>query len=147
MMANIHLLTAGDLRQVTVVCKARLPEYGTWHRALVTCAACLAPPRPPAHASSAPGLTEKAWLAQVRTLAQTHGWMTYHPMRSQGAEPGWVDLVFLRGPTLVCAELKTDRGRLTPAQQRWLDGLGKVEKVQVHLWRPGDLDQVMEVLR
>jgi hypothetical protein len=90
---------------------------------------------------------EKAWLQQVRTLAHTHGWMTYHPLRSQGSEPGWVDLALLRPPVLWLVELKSQAGRLTAAQRQWLAGLARVERVHTARWRPSDLGQVLEVLR
>jgi hypothetical protein len=93
------------------------------------------------------GLPEKQWLAQVRTYAREHGWLTYHSLHSQGSEPGWPDLVCLRPPVLLLAELKTATGRITPAQRQWLEALGQVTTVQVQVWRPGDLDQVQEVLR
>jgi hypothetical protein len=73
--------------------------------------------------------------------------MTYHTLYSHGSEAGFVDLVLLRPPTLLCVELKTAVGRVTPAQQRWLDELSKVTTVQVQVWRPEDLDQLREVLR
>lgn len=148
-MPAVHLLTdpTPGLTHVTVVCGARLPERGTWDVRAVTCAACLAPPRPAAHASSAPGVTEKAWLQQVRSLAHTNQWLTYHTLRSTGSEPGWVDLVLLRPPVLRLVELKVPGGRVTPQQQRWRDGLGQVDQVHTHLWYPADLPAVLEVLR
>jgi hypothetical protein len=92
------------------------------------------------------GLNEKAWLAQVRTYARTHGWMTSHTLHSVGSEPGWVDLVCLKPPVLVLAELKTTHGRLSLHQRQWLEGLQQVTTVRTHLWRPEDWDQVRQVL-
>jgi hypothetical protein len=92
-------------------------------------------------------VSEKAFLAQVRRLAHTHGWQSYHTLHSQGSESGWPDLALLRGPVLKFVELKSASGRLTAAQRQWLDGLGQVQTVHVHLWRPGDLDQIVQELR
>jgi hypothetical protein len=143
----VHLLTPGDLRQVTVACRARVPELGSWDANMVTCLACRRTvPATTTHGSGGP-LNEKDWLARVRSLAHTHGWQSYHTLHSQGSEPGWVDLVLLRGSTLKLVELKSQTGRVTPAQRQWLDGLAQVETVQVHLWRPGDLAEVLAVLR
>jgi hypothetical protein len=153
-MPDIHLLSdpLAGLDNVTVVCGTRLPEYGTWDVRAVTCTSCLAPaPRIEHGAGSArvssPGrLTEKQWLAQVRTYARTQGWLTYHTLRSVGSEPGWVDLVCLKPPVLVLTELKTTQGRLTPHQQQWLEGLQQVTTIATHLWRPEHWDQVVQVL-
>ena len=146
-MPDIHLLTppGGDLRTVTVACRARLPERGSWDRRVVTCAACLAPP--PARVSRSGTLTEKQWLAQVRQYARAQEWMTYHTLHSVGSEPGWIDLVCLRPPVLVLAELKAAGGRLTPHQLQWLTGLRQVERVSTHLWYPADWGEVETVLR
>jgi hypothetical protein len=146
-MPDVHWLTpGGDLRQITVVCGTRLPEYGTWDHRAVTCAACQQRGQAYTTQGAASTLSEKAWLQQVRSLARANHWMTYHPLRSQGSEPGWVDLVCLKPPVLACAELKTNVGRVTPAQQQWLDALAQVRIVQAHVWRPSDWRQVVHVL-
>ena len=147
MPAMTHLLTGagGDLCQVGIVCGARDAACATWSRAAVNCPRCLAPAAP--HRSrTPPALTEEQWLAQVRALATQHDWLTYHPLRSQGSEPGWPDLACLKPPRLVLAELKTDRGRLTPAQQHWLTALQQVTTIATHLWRPEHWETVVQVL-
>jgi len=144
---RIHWLTGGpDLAQCRIACGAREAVYALRQREAVTCERCLAPAQTRAHASSSTGVTEKQWLQHVRTLAHTQGWRTYHPLRSQGSEAGWVDLVCLRPPVLVLAELKTDHGRLTAAQRQWLEGLQQVTTIATHLWRPEHWDQVVQVL-
>lgn len=149
----IHWLTGagGDLRQVGVVCGTRDATCATWQRAAVTCPQCRDTLRSRVGArdrrrTPAGGLSEKQWLAQVRALAREHHWMTYHTLRSQGSEAGWVDLVCLKPPVLLLAELKTQQGRLTPHQQQWLEGLRAVDQVHVHLWRPDDWTTVRQVL-
>lgn len=147
MREPIHLLTdpTCGIQHVTVVCRATMPERGTWDVRAVTCTACLAPAQ--THTSVSSGLSEKTWLQQVRTYARQHGWLTYHSLNSQGSEPGWVDLVLLKPPVLHLAELKIQGGKLTPAQQRWLEGLQAVEHVSTHLWYPEDLPTILAVLR
>jgi hypothetical protein len=44
-------------------------------------------------------------------------------------------------------ELKTAAGRLTPAQRQWLDALSQVTTVHSAVWRPGDLDTIVDLLR
>jgi hypothetical protein len=97
-------------------------------------------------------LTERDWQAQVVQLAQLYGWRTYHTLRSQGSEAGFPDLVLVRPPMLLFAELKTDRGRIAPAQREWLGDFELVAAaagaaVHVDVWRPSDFDRVHRLLR
>jgi hypothetical protein len=52
-----------------------------------------------------------------------------------------------RPPRLVFAELKADRGRTTPDQERWLALLGSRTGVEAYLWRPSDIDDIAALLR
>lgn len=92
-------------------------------------------------------LTEKAWLAQVVELASMLGWEHYHPWLSVHSPRGWPDLALVRPPRLVLAELKSEKGKTTPAQDHWLELLGKCPGVEVYLFRPSDLDEVVRCLR
>ena len=92
-------------------------------------------------------LAEADWQRQVIDLAQTFRWAHYHPWLSIHSPRGWPDLALCRPPRLVLAELKSERGKLTEAQARWLRLLGQCDGVEVYLWRPHDLDHVMATLR
>jgi hypothetical protein len=97
-------------------------------------------------------LTEKEWLAQVTQLARLYGWRCYHTLRSQGSGAGFPDLVLVRPPQLVFAELKTDKGRVSPAQREWLADLDEAaadasHAIHVGVWRPADFDRVHAILR
>jgi hypothetical protein len=87
---------------------------------------------------------EAEWQRQVVDLARMYGWLVYHTFDSRRSEPGFPDLTLVNR-TFVIAELKTDRGRLSPDQQKWLERLGAAG-VEVHVWRPRDLDDVVERL-
>ena len=89
---------------------------------------------------------EKDWLATVREAAQRLGWMDYHVHDSRRSPSGFPDLILVRPPRLVVAELKTERGRVAAAQQRWLWTFAQVPWLEVEIWRPGDWDRVLEVL-
>lgn len=93
----------------------------------------------------AAGLTERAWQAQVEAIARTAGWLVYHTHDSRRSVPGFPDLVLVCGPRLIFAELKTQKGRITPDQQRWLDAL-TAASVEVYVWRPADNDDVVATL-
>jgi hypothetical protein len=110
----------------------------------------LGTPAETGHAVTKPNavtITEKAWMGQVVELASVLGWEHYHPWLSIHSARGWPDLALVRPPRLVLAELKAEKGKVTPAQNRWLGLLGRCNGVEVYLWRPSDLDYVVKVLR
>ena len=96
-------------------------------------------------------MSEAEWQGWVVTTARRFGWLAYHPYDSRRSEAGFPDLVLVRDDMLVFAELKRERGNLTGAQQAWLAALagpaGLATNVQVHVWRPSQLDEVLELLR
>ena len=121
-------------------------------------------------------LSEAAWQGQVAGLARFYGWRVYHaPAGGKAGRvdreqigAGFPDLVLLRPPELLFVELKTDRGKTTPAQDAWLADLELVgaaitahvaeqdphrrrnlraghagdPAVEAHLWRPRDFADV-----
>jgi hypothetical protein len=91
--------------------------------------------------------TEAQWLAQVRDLARLWRWEFYHPWLSVHSAAGWPDVALVRPPRLILAELKRDDGRTSAEQERWLGLLRACPGVEVYVWRPSDLDRVVETLR
>lgn len=89
-------------------------------------------------------VTEREWQAEVVALAKHMGWRHYHTHDSRRSEPGWPDLALVR-ERLVLAELKTETGRVSAAQERWLSLLSSAG-VETYLWRPSDRDEVIHVL-
>ena len=92
-------------------------------------------------------LTEAAFQRQVLDLAKLCGWRTYHTHDSRRSQPGFPDIVLVnpkRRHTLF-VELKTDVGRVTAAQQAWIDDLRRAG-ANVHLWRPADWTAIVEIL-
>lgn len=55
--------------------------------------------------------------------------------------PGFPDLVLVRRPDIVFAELKRDGEKPTPEQQAWLDEF-RACGLRVYVWRPGDWPDV-----
>lgn len=91
-------------------------------------------------------LTERQWHYQVTDLAHLRSWWVYHPVLSKWSEPGWPDLTLIRGPRMVLAELKSDRGKVTPAQRKVFALLDGVEGIEAYVFRPADFDRVKEIL-
>jgi hypothetical protein len=88
-----------------------------------------------------PKLTEEQFQQQVIDLAKLHGYtLIYHTRDSRRSQPGFPDLVLVsehRGRALF-RELKTDSGRVSPAQFSWISGM-ILAKLNVGVWRPSDL--------
>lgn len=89
-----------------------------------------------------PTVTEKQLQQAIVQCARMLGWRCYHTFDSRGSEPGFPDLVLLRpnsmtGNPLLFAELKTARGKLSSAQEGWLDALERAGQ-WTFVWRPAD---------
>lgn len=91
-------------------------------------------------------LNEKEWQRQVVDVAHLFGFRVYHPWLSIRSEKGWPDLALFRPGRFLLAELKTEKGKLTASQESMIADL-RAAGVEVHVWRPADLDRVVEVLR
>ncbi len=89
--------------------------------------------------------TEKEFQQAVVDLARLNGWLVYHPFDSRRSTPGYPDLTLARPPRICYVELKTDKGRITAEQQKWLDALAKCS-VEVYVWRPSMWDEIERVL-
>lgn len=92
-------------------------------------------------------ITEGELQGFVVTLARLHGWLAYHTYDSRRSEAGFPDLTMVRDGRIIFAELKSEKGKVTAAQQRWLDWLAKSSAVEVYVWRPSDLDDLDRILR
>jgi hypothetical protein len=105
--------------------------------------------------------TESELQKAVLGLAKLLGWRVAHfatsrslrdgaaYMTAQQGHPGFPDLVLLRPPRLVFAELKSKRGQADFQQATWLNGLEAVPGVEQYLWKPADWQsgEIEDVLR
>ena len=91
-------------------------------------------------------LSERDFQRQVVELAELTGWRTYHTYDSRNSHPGFPDLVLVRAPRLIFAELKRERGRVAAAQREWAEDLEACPGVEYYLWRPSDWDEIKQVL-
>jgi hypothetical protein len=105
-----------------------------------------------------PAISEREFQRQVLKLARLTGWLAAHfrPARTrdgwrtpvEGDGAGFVDTVLIhpgRGLVLF-RELKTDTGRLTPEQERWLAAL-TAAGADAGVWRPKDWQTIEAILR
>ena len=92
--------------------------------------------------------TEKEFQRHIEKQATLHGWLYYHPWRSDNSVAGFPDLTLVRDDRLMFWELKIDekRSKVTPHQQQWLDALAATGKVEVGVYRPSDIEEMLEKL-
>lgn len=82
-------------------------------------------------------MRERDLQQAVIDLARLLGWLAYHPYDSRRSEPGFPDLVLVhpaKGRVLY-RELKSERGRLSPAQRKWISALNQAG-ADADVWYP-----------
>lgn len=105
--------------------------------------------------------TERAFMGQVVRYARLMGWRVFHDEATNTARrcsacgavrrtprnpAGLPDLILVRRPRLVWAELKSARGRVTPDQRAWIEELRACGQ-DARIWRPDDWPEIERVLR
>lgn len=92
-------------------------------------------------------MNEKQFQMLVVSAAEIFGWHCLHIRNSVANPDGVPDLLMWRGDEYLLVELKTERGKLSPKQERWADDAA-ARGVAVHLWRPSNWDeQIVPMLR
>jgi hypothetical protein len=89
--------------------------------------------------------SEQSFQQQVIDLALLRGWRVYHTWTAVNSPKGFPDLVMVRRPRVVFAELKREDREATPEQQAWLDDLRACGQ-ETYLWKPSDWPTVSRVL-
>lgn len=111
-------------------------------------------------------MREADWQKAIVETAILRGWLVYHTHDSRSSERGFPDLVLVRPPRLIFAELKNEKNKLSHDQEMWMaalkvvalsareqaeailtEGLPVKPLVEAHIWRPDDWDLVQAVLR
>jgi hypothetical protein len=101
-------------------------------------------------------ISEAAFQSTVIALAKHHGWLVFHPLPAQNGrgqwrtatqgDTGFPDLVLAHHRAgVIFAELKSAIGKLSDRQIRWIGEL-KAAGAEVYVWRPGDLEQIKQIL-
>ena len=98
--------------------------------------------------SVAATVSEAELQEAVIGMAKYLGWHIAHQRPARRKDGSWrtaieghkgfPDLVLLRPPRLIFAELKSKRGDLSLDQSVWLNGLKEVAGVQTFVWKPID---------
>lgn len=92
-------------------------------------------------------ITEQAFQQNILELAHLTGWLTYHTFDSRRSQPGFPDMVMVKDSSLLFVETKSEKGKPSPEQMRWLEALRNVERISSHLWKPTDWHTLEHVLK
>lgn len=97
-------------------------------------------------------MSEDDFKLRVIQYAHLNGWLVHHSRPVKLPSGNWAtplqgdaglpDLVLARGGVVLLAELKSDTGRPTPEQRRWLAAAGPHGR----LWAPADWKEVVSEL-
>lgn len=60
-------------------------------------------------------------------------------------DKGFPDLVLVKPPRIIFAELKAPNGRISPEQAQWHDAL-RACGLNVYVWKPADMDDIILLL-
>lgn len=82
-------------------------------------------------------------VAHFRPAKTARGWRT--PVAADGQ--GFPDLVMVRPPRVIFAEVKSAKGGIAPSQRAWLESLLAARGVDTYVWRPKDWDDVVATLK
>ncbi len=110
-------------------------------------------------------MSERAWHQHVVGMARFWGWAIFHDNATNAPRKcpkcgeyikqprnvhGFPDLLLLKeikGRTrLVVAELKSETGVVSAAQEGWLALFRQIPGAEVHIWRPRDQELVIRTL-
>lgn len=61
-------------------------------------------------------------------------------------DPGFQDLVMVRGDRIIFTELKSSKGKESHDQGIWHEVLTATGKVEVYLWRPAMWNSIVDIL-
>jgi hypothetical protein len=94
----------------------------------------------------AAGITEKVFMAQIKSLAQTLGYKFYHTWHSIRSAKGYPDCTLCKPGRLIFCELKSESGTLTESQIEWLQALAQAG-AETYVWRPSQFAEAVKILQ
>ena len=102
-----------------------------------------------------PPQSEADFKKQVIDTAQALGWLVHSDPDSRQVKgnPGFPDLVLAKNGKVIFAELKRDKGRLSPHQRGWIKAFVEYDSrmlfsymPRADVWRPRDYEQIKRLL-
>ena len=92
-------------------------------------------------------VTESELQHMIQDLLDLYKWKWHHTSDSRRSTAGLPDIVAIRPPRVLFAELKRETGRTSKTQEEWLEALGRSPGVETYLWRPSDMDEIVRTLK
>ena len=80
-------------------------------------------------------MKEKDLQSAVLNVLDWMGWLMYHTFDSRRSQPGFPDLVAVRGSRIMFVEFKAEKGKVSDAQEEWLTTLAHAHD-EVYVVRP-----------
>ena len=94
-------------------------------------------------------ITEREFSWRVEELLKIYGWKFYHVVDqrhyARRTTKGFPDYTAAKEPRLVFFELKSEKGKLTPEQKKWIDLLIACGQ-EVYIWKPSQMEEVIKTL-
>lgn len=93
-------------------------------------------------------VSEREFQKWMQVYSRSNDWFYYHTETSYRSPSGFPDCVLVRSPEIIFAELKSClvSAKVGKTQQEWLDAL-QACNLEVHLWRPSDIPEIMTRLK
>ena len=92
-------------------------------------------------------MPEIDFMAQIIECAEACGWWVFHVHDSRRSNPGWPDLVLLRGVVMILLEIKAKKGRRRPEQIAVIARLKQVKYVFADFAEPSNWPEIEAVLK
>ena len=88
-------------------------------------------------------ISEAQLQSTVVEILEWQGWLTYHTHDSRRSDPGFPDLVAVKGNRLMFLEFKSQKGKISDEQIEWLSRLSQAHG-EVYLVRPSSMDAFLK---
>lgn len=92
-------------------------------------------------------VSEKQLQSAIVQAAKALGFFCYFTWNSRHSPEGFPDLILVKNGVILVYELKTEKGRMRPLQQEWLNALNGATVQTSRVVRPSDLDDVLRELQ
>ena len=96
--------------------------------------------------SKRPAMSERALMEYVIDLCKLAKWTFFHDHDSRRNPAGLPDLIMVKDGRIIFAELKTEKNKLSEAQNKWLAELQRCKNIEVYVWRPSDIPAIERTL-
>ena len=95
-------------------------------------------------------MSEVEFTDNVLKWAKVYGWRRFHvrgnTRRLIQGDVGFPDLVLVRSPRIIFAELKVGRNKPSVEQGDWIAELDDCRFLEVHVWRPEAWSTILATL-